>query len=260
MAAKRKKLQPLAGDPRRQAVAALRGYEYQIWHTVHDWLELKDDALLFVEGAEDFDVVSATSATANQIKDTKANITLRTPAIIEAISHFWQLQKAHTGMRVLFRFVTRSEIGVERDNPFGNGVAGLDLWKRSGNQSAAITALSGFLVSEAKLPPDLIEFLKSGKPEEIHAKLIAPIAWETKSPGVEIVEEAVRRKLILHGESRVPPIPPSKASKIISRLLKVVFAIATKKSNRWLDYAYFLEIFEEETTERVPHQEIAMLR
>jgi energy-coupling factor transporter ATP-binding protein EcfA2 len=260
VAAKRKKPQPLAGDPRRQAVAALRGYEYQIWHTVHDWLELKGDELLFVEGAEDFDVVSTTTATVNQIKDTKAKITLRSPAAIDAISHFWQLQKNHSDIRVFFRFVTRSEIGVEQGNPFGNGAAGLELWKRSATQPAAVTALSEFLVSEAKLPPDLISFLKSGKPEDIHAQVFAPIVWETKGPEVEIVEEAVRRKLILHGDSRIPQIPPSEASKIVGRLLKEVFAIATKQANRSLDYAYFLEIFEEETTERVPHKEIAMLR
>ena len=139
-------------------------------------------------------------------------------------------------------------------------MAGLDLWKRSTTQTAAVTTLSGFLVSESKLPPDLIEFLKRGKPEEVYAKLIAPIVWETKSPQVEIVEEAVRRKLILHGESRVPPTPPSEASKVVSRLLKEVFSIATKQDNRCLDYARFLELFEEETTERVPHQELAKLR
>lgn len=260
MAAKRNKPKPLKGNPRRQAVDALRGYEYQIWHTVHDWLDLKGEALLFVEGAEDFDVVSSTSATVNQIKDTKAKITLRTPAVFEAISHFWQLQKDHPSTRVFFRFVTRSEIGVEQGNPFGVGVAGLELWKRSTNQPAAIAALSGFLVLESKLPPDLIQFLKAGKSEDTYAKLIAPIVWETRSPQVEIVEEAVRRKLILHGESRVPPLPPSEASKVVSRLLKEVFSIATKQNNRCLDYARFLELFEEETTERVPHQELAKLR
>lgn len=260
MSAKRKKTRSLIANPKRQAVAALRGYVYQIWHTVHAWLELKDDALLFVEGAEDFDVVSTTSATANQIKDTKAKITLRTPAVIEAIGHFWQLQKEHPATRVLFRFVTRSEIGVEQGEHFGKGVAGLDLWKRSGNQPAAITALSGFLVSEATLPPDLIEFLKTGKPEDLYAKLIAPIAWETKAPEVSIVEAAIRRKLILHGESRVPPIPAYESGKVVSRLLKEVFAIATRKSDRCLDYAYFLEIFEDETTERVSRPEITMLR
>ncbi len=260
MAAKRKRPQPLKANPRRQAVAALRGYAYQIWHTLHDWLELKGDAMLFVEGAEDFDVVSAKSATANQIKDTKARITLRTPAAIEAISHFWELQKEHPGRRVFFRFVTRSEIGVERGEPFGPGLAGLELWKRSRNNPATTTSLCAFLVSEANLPPDLIEFFGTGSPEDVYAKLIAPIVWETESPEVGIVEEAIRRKLILHGNSCAPPIAPSESAKVLSRLLKEVLTIATKKSERWLDYAYFLEVFEEETTERVTHKEITTLR
>ena len=38
-------IQPLKADPRRQANDALRGYLYQIWHSVHAWLSLDDDEI-----------------------------------------------------------------------------------------------------------------------------------------------------------------------------------------------------------------------
>ena len=188
MAAKRKKPRPLAGNPRRQAVAALRGYVYQIWHTVHAWLDLKDDDLLFVEGAEDFDVVSGETTTAVQVKDTAARITLRTSAVIEAITHFWELRNANPDRRVFFRFLTRSEIGVEQGAPFGAGVAGLELWKKARVNTALLDSLREFLVKEGKLPLDLIEFLKAAEREALIAKLFVSVEWETKSREVEFVE------------------------------------------------------------------------
>jgi len=48
----------LRGDPRRQAVASLRAYEYQIWQTIHGWLELSDNEIIVVERIEDYDKVS----------------------------------------------------------------------------------------------------------------------------------------------------------------------------------------------------------
>jgi hypothetical protein len=47
---------------------------------------------------------------------------------------------------------------------------------------------------------------------------------------------------------------------VLSRLLKEVLAVATRKHDRQLDRAYFLEIFEDETTKRVPSQQLTVLR
>ena len=43
----------LKGDPRRQAVPSLKGYAYQIWHSVYRWITLGKDDILYLEGAED---------------------------------------------------------------------------------------------------------------------------------------------------------------------------------------------------------------
>ena len=82
--------------------------------------------------AEDFDVVGAGKATAVQVKHTAANITLRSPAVVEAITHYWDLRRRNPDRRVLFRLLTRSGVGVEKGNPFGPDVAGLNLWREHG--------------------------------------------------------------------------------------------------------------------------------
>jgi len=51
--------QPLPADSRRQANAMLAACDYQIWQTVGAWLDLCGEDVLFVEGAEDFDIVGA---------------------------------------------------------------------------------------------------------------------------------------------------------------------------------------------------------
>jgi hypothetical protein len=63
----------LQGDPRRRASATVRGFMYQFWRTVQAWIELEPDEVLFVEGAEDFDVIGGDEATAVQIKDNRAS-------------------------------------------------------------------------------------------------------------------------------------------------------------------------------------------
>ena len=85
-------IQPLQADPKRQAHNQLRGYLYQIWHSVDAWLDLDKDEILYLEGAEDFDRISGDTATAVQVKDTKRPITLRSPEVKAAINNYWKLQ------------------------------------------------------------------------------------------------------------------------------------------------------------------------
>ena len=48
----------LPGDPRRQAVFSIQGTVYQAWWSIDAWLQLTNaDEVIYLEGAEDFDVV-----------------------------------------------------------------------------------------------------------------------------------------------------------------------------------------------------------
>jgi hypothetical protein len=84
----------LVGDKRRQATDSIRGYVYQAYQSVLAWMRLGSDEVLFLEGAEDFDVHSADGVTATQVKDTAGSgaLTLR------CSTKFW-LEKALTVWR-----------------------------------------------------------------------------------------------------------------------------------------------------------------
>ncbi|MDE0040761.1 MAG: hypothetical protein OXT74_01890, partial [Candidatus Poribacteria bacterium] len=77
MAKKKTNRRPLKAKPERQAHNQLRGYLYQIWHSVNAWLYLSEGEVLYLEGAEDFDKVSDNEAIVTQVKATQASITLR---------------------------------------------------------------------------------------------------------------------------------------------------------------------------------------
>ena len=81
------------GDVARQAVAALRGYAFQLYGSVLVWLELKEGEDLFLEVAEDYAVVAQGALKAVQAKETRASgaVTLNTAGVREAINSFVDL-------------------------------------------------------------------------------------------------------------------------------------------------------------------------
>ena len=253
-------IQPLKADPKRQANDSLRGYLYQIWHSVDAWLDLAADEGLYLEGAEDFDKISEDAATATQVKDTQHNITLRSQEVNDAINHYWELRTNNPGLKVEFRFLTRSRIGAEQGTPFGKNQQGLRLWGRCSGDGATITKISEFLQTEGKISKEVADFLKQAESQQIYEQLIEPIAWETESKPASFVEKSISDKLALHGHGY--GIFPSEANKVADSLLKEAWSVATQEENRVLTRVWFLEIFEEQTTQRIstPHlQHLQML-
>jgi hypothetical protein len=119
--------QGLIADRSRQAPDTIRGFVFQLWHSVHAWLELGEGEQLFLEAAEDFDVLSAQGAIANQTKATSAGISLRSAAVLQAIRNFWFVRERNRAVRISYRFITTSPVVQERGAPFGD-IAGLNLW------------------------------------------------------------------------------------------------------------------------------------
>ena len=251
-------IQPLKADPKRQANDSLRGYRYQILHSVNAWLDLADDEILYLEGAEDFDRVSDEAATVVQVKDTQHNITLRSQEVNDAINHYWELRTNNRDWRVKFRFLTRSQIGTERGHPFGNNQQGLRLWSGCSGNEEAITKISEFLQTEGKISEEIADFLKKAEPQQIYEQLIEPIAWETGSKEASFVEKSIEDKLVLHGHEC--GILPSDASQVVNRLLTEAWEVATQKENRELTKVHFLRIFEEQTHQVISNQHLRYLQ
>ena len=190
---------PLKADPKRQAHAQLKGYLYQIWHSVDAWLNLADDEILYLECAEDFDIVSRGDATVTQVKHTQHNITLKSQDVCNAINNFWELQTNNPGRRVKYRFLTRSKMGMEQANPFGKDKPGLEIWQHCSGNEAAITNISEFLQNESKISDEVKDFFTRADPNEIYKQLIEPITWETDSKPTDSVEQSISKKLVTHG-------------------------------------------------------------
>ena len=110
-----------------------------------------------------------------------------------------------------------------------------------------------FLQNEGKISEEVKDFLKQTEPEQIYEGLIEPITWETGSKEAGCVEKSISHKLVHHGDRH--GISPSEASKVVDRLLKEALTVATQKESRELTRLRFLEIFEEQTTQRVPIQD-----
>ncbi|MEN7526492.1 hypothetical protein [Cupriavidus sp. DL-D2] len=189
---------PLLGDPRRQAVAALGGYDYQIWRSVEAWLRLSEGDTLFLECAEDYDVINATSAQAVQIKRSAEDISLGSADVRTAIVQFWKLCERNPGRRPSLRFLTRGGIRAEQSKFFGKE-KGIDVWRKAAAGDDVAASSIGRYLASYESPPTLDKFLREANPSELRERLIAPIDWVTEEEDSEAVRLAVRRMTIEMG-------------------------------------------------------------
>ena len=74
-------------DTARQAIHAIRGYEYQILAAALAWIDLEENGLIYLEVAEDYARIVGGDIEAVQVKETRRSgaVTLNTPAVRDAI-------------------------------------------------------------------------------------------------------------------------------------------------------------------------------
>jgi hypothetical protein len=88
-----------SNDPTREAVESLRGYAYQLWQSLFGWLGLRDGEILFLEGAEDIDLLRGSEVVTSQTRIHARPITLNTQAIRDAIRALLVSCPAQSGSR-----------------------------------------------------------------------------------------------------------------------------------------------------------------
>jgi len=190
---------PLVGEAKRQAMDSILGYDYQIWRTVEAWMLLNSGETLYIECAEDFDVIDSSGASMVQLKNSPSAITINSGDVKNAIQNFWtaKTKNANRG-KIGLRFLTRGEIGHERERPFGDE-RGLELWKlAAAGDEAAAKRLASHLSSTLG-NASLVAFLKTAKNSELIEKLFNCIEWVTGESSIEAVRLAVRRMAIQRG-------------------------------------------------------------
>ena len=257
---------PLDADSRRQAVDSTRGTLYQIWRSVFAWLDLAEDEVLYLEGAEDFDLVRGHDAEIAQIKETagSGNKTLRSSDVLEALAHFLDAVRRNPRRSIRFKFLTTSAVGIEQGAPFGEGRAGLHVWgacqlARQGDASNDMAgAIKSFLLTLPALPSAVRDFLRSADPSKVKTDLIDRVEWYCNEPGIGGVCEAVREKLIYQCDRR--RINSAEASKVQAVLFEEASKVVTQKERRFLNRARYIEIFDNVTAVFVPRSEFEAFR
>ena len=111
----------LNSDPKRQAIHILRGYAYQIWQSLYEWLSISENEILVVEGAEDIDKLGPDYAETTEVKDIQSSkVTLNSKEVLNAIIHYWDHKQRNNQVFIKrHRLLTTAERTKEQSSPFG---------------------------------------------------------------------------------------------------------------------------------------------
>lgn len=243
---------PLPADPARQATAMLSACEYQILQTVNAWLDLRSTDVLYVEGAEDFDVASPSGAEAVQVKTSPDPISLGQQGVQIAISQFWELKARAADRNVRLKYLTRAPFTVERSRPFGEELPGLELWQKRSISKEEIGLIRDFLLEQLAIKKSLKRWLRSATEEEIRSQLLNSISWQTQAEDFSGAERSVWCKLSAFAEHR-DRVPASVLKRIARRLTEEVWNCLRQPGERRLDQFRLEELWEEETCVSIPH-------
>jgi hypothetical protein len=185
----------LPGDPRRQAVYSIQGTVYQAWWSIDSWLLLTHaDEVIYLEGAEDFDIVKHDTAITVQVKQNTGSVSLGTAKAHEALENFWALCCKAPSRRIDFHYLTTSTIAMEQDANF-DGLKGIDAWRAAQTSPELVGKITDYLKQKLSATSSLKAFLASATPEAIRLRLIERFHWLTEQPDVEAVKRSVNDRI-----------------------------------------------------------------
>jgi len=244
----------LLNDPRREAVDSLDGYAFQIWHSLLAWLQLREEELLYLEGAEDVDVLRPGTATATtlQIRRVHGSITLNSPRAVAAINHFWEHVDRNPETSITYRYLSTETISAEQPPIDGLFVPGLAAWRNAHLQDASgreagVIAIANHLASNEGICPDLRAFLRTASPTEIYQGLISRVTWEVGAAESADIRSTVERAVGELGRG-LGFSGPQSLQAVPRLLVRTLEAARNRDPNlRWLDRGELLDVFEQST-------------
>lgn len=240
-------------DPKRDATDSIRGYVYQAYQSVLAWIQLKENEILVLEGAEDFDVHSGSSVTTTQVKDVSSNLTLRSEAVVDAINNYWTHCVRNPNHDVVLRFLATAEAGKEQGSPFGTGQKGLEYWQSAELDHIDIEPLRAFLITLG-LNAEVALFIQNAAEDELREKLIRRIKWDLGNKPREALEYIIEDKLKTHGLKL--HINSHYSCQALPHLLKKVADLLSTKGTKELRFGDFLSCFDAATTVSIPRGEM----
>lgn len=245
-------VQELAGDPRRQAVPSIQGTVYQAWASIDAWLQLRSaDEVIYLEGAEDFDVVRTGGATAVQVKHRTGSISLGNQLARDALENFWTLANSEPLRRVELHYLTTSMVVVEQDANFG-GIAGIHAWRAARTSDDYAHRISNYLCEKLLSTSGLAQFLRTASITQIQERIFGRFHWFAEQPDMETVKRSVLDRICVRISATGQPLVLAEKvrQRLESRFWEVV--VRTPSSERCLTLGDLLLQIEEATTAYLP--------
>lgn len=224
-------------DLGRSASDTLRGYEYQLYRSVLDWLSLPIGERLFLERAEDLLTIGDSGEQHQQIRDVAAPVSLNQQKTLRSLDHFWAYQNSVT--RVNFRYITTGDIGIEQGHPFGPGVKGVVLWQQARllgavEAQAATEQIRTYLLKKGKIGGALRAALETRSAQDLHRELIVPFDWVTNAPGTDLIRCQAHDLVIQIAADPQYRIPAQEADTILNTLVTEVLRVAAREPTECL--------------------------
>lgn len=202
----------LVGEPARQAIDSILGYDYQIVRTVEAWLQLGADEKIYIECAEDYDVIGPRGAVATQVKNSPSTITLNSGDVRDTVRNYWTLRERNVGRKhISLRFLTRGRIGKEQNSQLGSE-KGIELWRKAAAGDDTVARLVADHLIEQGGSDSFLSFLRNCDGVRLREELFSQIEWVTEEPSIEAARIAVSRLAIRMGDKEsIPPIISERA-------------------------------------------------
>lgn len=243
---------PLPGDPRRQAVYSIQGTVYQAWWSIDAWLRLTNpDEVIYLEGAEDFDIVKSGTAITVQVKKHTASISLGSDKAYEALGNYWTLSSKTPTRTILFHYLTTGSIATEKEANF-DGLTGIDAWRAAQTNLELATKVATYLRKKLPTNSSLRAFLATATPDDIQERLIRRFHWFTEQPNIEAVKRSVTDRIcvLLSNKGRSVSLCPNVQKHLESHFWEVVAKLSP--TERCLTQAELLRQIEAATTAYLP--------
>jgi hypothetical protein len=242
----------LPGDPRRQAIPSIHGTVYQAWWSIDAWLRLADtDEVIYLEGAEDFDIVRTDGAITVQVKRNTGTISLGTVKVHVALENFWTLSCQDVHRQIDFHYLTTSLIAMEQDAKFG-GAKGIEVWRAAQTNPELANDVARYLVTKLDVSSPLRAFLTCATAELVQERLIRRFHWLTNQPDLDVVKRSIddRIAVLLNDQRRSLVLIPNVRKYLESRFWELV--LESSSARRCLTRGELLRQVEAATTIYLP--------
>lgn len=233
------------GDPRRQAVASLRGYAYQLYVSALAWIGLESGQQLFLEVAEDYAVVANGALKGVQVKDTSGSgkLTINNEDVLNALDSFVDLVQRNQGSKVSLRFLTTASLGRERDLADRvDGIGVLEYWRKAA-AGADVAPLRNALLN-APISRRVRQFIEACDDVQLREGLLRRIHWDCSQDGLPDVITQLESSLFEFGSDRLQLSPADCRGLPQLVVAEVLAAIVKPESQRKLCLADLLVICE----------------